>query len=91
MLLQQYRSLIANADSANDKENLWSSFKRYEDNKTSLAGIYNLVLQQLKINYKSRNYNSALEAALFGSNIPESVFHNLKDTVYNNTDGVKVY
>ena len=87
-----YRSLIANADSANDRKKIFEAvFKRYEDNKTSFAGIYNLVLQQLKANYKSRNYNSALEAALFGNNIPESVFHNLKDTVYENTNGVKKY
>ena len=66
-----YRSLIANADSANDRKKIFASFKRYEDNKTSFAGIYNLVLQQLKANYKSRNYNSALEAALF-----ETIFQN---------------
>jgi len=87
-----YRSLIANAESANDRRKIFEAvFKRYGDNKNTFASIYNLVLQNLKSNYKSRNYNSALEAALFGNNIPESVFHNLKDTVYDNTDGVKKY
>src|SRR5690606_17806705 len=66
-------------------------FKRYEDHKTTFANIYNLVLQQSKANYKSRKYDNALEAALFGNNIPVDVFHNLKDTVYENTEGIKKY
>lgn len=87
-----YRSLIADAKTANDRRKIFEAvFKRYEDNKTTFANIYNLVLQNQAASYRSRNYESALDAALFGNNIPKEVFHNLKDVVYENTDGVKKY
>ncbi|VEU81174.1 oligoendopeptidase F [Haploplasma axanthum] len=87
-----YRSLIANSKSAADRKKIFAAaFKRYKDNKSTFANIYNLVLQQKAANYKSRNYESALNAALFGNNIPESVFHNLKDTAYENTAAIKKY
>ena len=87
-----YRSLIANSNSAAERKRIFeAAFKRYNDNKATFANIYNLVLQQKAANYKSRKYNSALEAALFGNNIPESVFHNLKDVAYENTSGIKKY
>lgn len=87
-----YSSLIANAKNANDRKIIFDAlYERYRENKTTFANIYNLVLQQQKANYVSRNYKSALDAALFGNNIPKDVFMNLKDTVYNNTDIVKKY
>lgn len=87
-----YRSLIANSKSAEERRKIFEAvFRRYEDNKTSFANIYNLVLQQKAANYKSRGYESALDAALFGNNIPKSVYHNLVDTAYENTKGIKKY
>lgn len=87
-----YRSLIANAESTEDRRKIFEAvFKRYEDNKATFANIYNLVLQQAAARSRSRNYESALDAALFGNNIPKDVFHNLKDTVYENTEGVRKY
>jgi len=87
-----YRSLIADAETANDRRKIFEAvYKRYENNKTTFANIYNLVLQQNRARYKSRNYDSALDAALFGNNIPKDVFHNLKDVVYDNTKGIKKY
>ena len=87
-----YRALISDAKTAEDRKKIFeAAFKRYHDNKTTFANIYNLVLQQSKANYTSRNYESAVDAALFGNNIPKEVFHNLKDTVYENTAGIKKY
>src|SRR5690554_2248443 len=87
-----YRSLIADAKSAEDRRKIFEAvYKRYETNKTTFANIYNLVLQNQAVTYKSRNYESALDAALFSNNIPKEVFHNLKDVVFENTDGVKKY
>ena len=87
-----YRSQIANAKTANDRRLIFeAAFKRYADNKTAFANVYNLVLQQKAANYKSRNYESALDAALFANDIPTSVFHNLKDVAYENTDAIKKY
>ena len=87
-----YRSLLAETKEASDRKLIFeAAFKRYKDNRAAFASAYNLVLQQLAANYKSRNYSSALEAALFRNNIPTSVFHNLKDVAFENTDYIKRY
>ena len=87
-----YRSLLAETPLAEDRKIIFeAAFKRYKDNRAAFASTYNLVLQQLAANYKSRNYESSLEAALFRNNIPTSVFHNLKDAAYENTAQIKRY
>jgi len=87
-----FRALITNAKTSNDRKKIFeATFKRYEENKTIFASTYNLVLQMRLANYKSRNYKSALDAALFGNNIPLEVFHNLIDTAYENTNYIKKY
>lgn len=87
-----YRSLIPTVPTAEDRKLIFeAAFKRYKTNKTAFASTYNLVLQQLAANFRSRNYSSALEAALFGNNIPVQVFHNLKDVAYENTASIKRY
>lgn len=87
-----YRSLIPNAKTAEDREKIFGAvFKRYRENKTAFAGVYNLVLQQKAAHYRSRNHESHLESALFANNIPTSVFHNLKDVAYENTALIKRY
>jgi oligoendopeptidase F len=90
--LTNFRSLIPEAPTAKDRKKIFeAAFKRYKDNKAAFASAYNLVLQQLAANYKSRGYNSALEAALFRNNIPVSVYHNLVNTAYENTAPIKRY
>jgi oligoendopeptidase F len=87
-----YRSLLGELEKPEDRKAVFeAAFKRYKDNKAAFASTYNLVLQQQTSNYKSRNYASALDAALFRNNIPTSVFHNLKDTAYENTKHIKRY
>jgi oligoendopeptidase F len=87
-----YRSLIPEVPTAEDRMKVFqAAFKRYKDNKAAFAATYNLVLQNAAANYKSRNYASALDAALFKNNIPTAVFHNLKDVAYENTAPIKRY
>ena len=87
-----YRALLAETPLAEDRKLIFeAAFKRYKENKAAFASTYNLVLQQMAANYKSRNYESALDAALFRNNIPTSVFHNLKDAAYENTAHIKRY
>ena len=88
----QFRSLIEDAPTASDRRAIFESmYKKYVDNKTAFAATYNLVLQSLSANVKNRGYESALDAALYNNNIPTSVFHNLKDTAYENTHTLKRY
>ncbi len=90
--LTNYRSLIPKADNAEDRKKIFeASFKRFKENKTTFANIYNLVLQQMKANYQSRAYDSALDAALFSNNIPLKVYKNLMDTAYESHETVKRY
>ncbi len=90
--LSNYRSLITTLDDADDRKKVFeAAFKRFKDNKSTFANIYNLVLQQLKANYKSRGYNSSLEAALFSNNIPLDVYKNLMDVAYESNETVRRY
>jgi oligoendopeptidase F len=87
-----FRSLLSTLESAEDRKLVFeAAFRRYKDNKAAFAATYNLVLQQLRANVKSRGYASALDAALFRNNIPTDVFHNLKDVAFENTAPVKRY
>lgn len=87
-----YRSILPTLKDADDRKKVFeAAFKRYKNNKTAFAATYNLVLQQLAANYKSRGYKSSLEAALFRNNIPVDVYKNLMDAAYENTEGIKRY
>jgi len=87
-----FRSLLTKRKDAEDRKLIFeAAFKRYYENKTAFASVYNLVLMQQKANYTSRNHDSALDAALFKNNIPTTVFHNLKDVAYENTSPLKRY
>ena len=45
----------------------------------------------MKANFKSREYGSALDAALFGNNIPKEVYKNLMDVAYESNETVQRY
>lgn len=90
--LSNFRSLLPEVPTASDRRLVFeAAFKRFKDHKTVFASTYNLVLQQMAANFKSRNYESALESALFRNNIPVSVYHNLCDAAYENTQPIKRY
>lgn len=87
-----WTSLIGELDNPEDRKKVFeATFRRYEQNKSAFAATYQLVLMNLKANVQSRGYASSLEATLHGNNIPTSVFHNLKDVAYENTDPIKRY
>lgn len=87
-----YRAILPTLKNPADRQLVFeAAFKRYKDNKNAFANLYNLVLQNMAASYKSRGYKSALEARLFGNNIPVSVFMNLKDVAYENVGPIKRY
>ena len=90
--LSNFRSLLPKLALPEDRQLVFeAAFKRFKDHKTAFASIYNLVLQQQKANAQSRNYPSTLDAALFRNNIPTTVYHNLVDVAYENTEPIKRY
>ena len=87
-----YRSLIADAKKAEDREKIFSAvFDHYEGLKHTYAEIYNTVLKANVANMKSRGYTSTLEAALHHNNIDPVVYHNLVKTAKESTNLLKRY
>ncbi len=71
-----------------DREARRTSWENYADAylgfKNTLAGIQTLALQRDVISMRARRYDSALQASLAPSNLPEEVFHNLIATFQKN-------
>lgn len=88
----QFRNLIIEAKTAEDRSKIFEAmYLRYVENKNAFARVYQLVLENLKARYQSRKYKSALDSALFGNQIPESVFTNLMDVAYENNAPLRRY
>jgi len=88
---QYYNTLSTNrnqADRATAFENFYST---YAANANTYAAIYNGVLQRDWANAQARKYNSTLEAALDGNNVPAEVFENLVTVVKAGTAPVHRY
>ena len=87
-----WSSIIKTLDDSIDRRKIFeATFKRYSENKTAFATTYQLVLNNLKSNYESRNYIDSLHSVLFKNNIPKKVFLNLIDVARENTASVKKF
>ena len=69
-------------------ENLFNSFGAF---RNTAAAIMNAQAKKLKFFSDARNYPSAFEAALDGTNVPTSVYLNLIETVHQNMDKMHRY
>ena len=56
----------------------------YNNLQNTFASLFNGRVKTRTINAKVSNYNSALESALYGNNIPVSVYDNLISTIHDN-------
>lgn len=61
-----------------------SLYKPYGEMRNTLGATFDGMLKGAKFYSQSRKYRSALAAALADDNIPESVYHNLVDTLESN-------
>lgn len=87
-----YRSLIADHNNAEDRKHIFEAvYRTYDEHKTTYATIYNTVLQSDKAEAKARNYQSSLEAHLYGNNIPLEVYHNLVEVAREQNAALKKY
>ena len=59
----------------------WDNYKKYEG---TYGELMNGNIRQNIFETKARNYSSALEAALYGNNIPTEVYHSLIENVNKN-------
>lgn len=66
-------------------------YEQFEGHKNTLAATLNGSVQTDIYYAKARNYDSALDAALFSDNVPRSVYENLIKTVRGSLDGLYRY
>ncbi len=69
-------------------ENLYASFNQY---RNTAAGLLNGQFKRLQFFADARKYPSTLDAALFGNNVPTSVYLNLIEAVHQNMDKMHRY
>jgi oligoendopeptidase F len=74
----QYRVLLETNRKQEDRASAYRAFHRtYADNQNTYAALYNGVLQRDWFHARARGYDTTLDAALHGNNIPTSVVENL--------------
>lgn len=69
-------------------EAMYSTFKSY---RNTLAAVYGAQTKASWFRAKARKYNSCLEAAVDGNNVPASVYYNLIEAVHQNMDKMHRY
>ena len=74
----QYRAILETNRNQSDRATAYRAFHQvYADNRNTYAALYNGVLQRDWFHARARGYESTLEAALHGNNIPTSVVETL--------------
>ena len=74
----QYRVLLETNRRQEDRAAAYRAFHRaYADNQNTYAALYNGVLQRDWFHARARGYETTLDAALHGNNIPTTVVENL--------------
>ena len=74
----QYRAILETNRNQSDRATAYRAFHQvYADNRNTYAALYNGVLQRDWFHARARGYESTLDAALHGNNIPTSVVETL--------------
>jgi oligoendopeptidase F len=74
----QYRAILETNRNQQDRATAYRAFHQvYADNRNTYAALYNGVLQRDWFHARARGYDTTLEAALHGNNIPPSVVETL--------------
>ena len=79
-----YIPMVESGDRVLRKNAFEALYHTYEQFKNTLASLYDAEVKGRIFNAQSRNYPSILEAALYGNEVPASVYKNLIDTVHKN-------
>ncbi len=79
-----YTLFMEHTDRAVRKEAYGKFYAAFEQHQNTIASLYAGSVSQDIFEARARGYVSSLEAALFGDNVPLSVYHNLIDTVHKN-------
>ncbi len=79
-----FRMLLEHPDRNIRKKAFIQYYKEYEEHANTLSASLSASILEDIFHARARNFNSSLESALFEDNIPESVYHNLLQTVKDN-------
>jgi oligoendopeptidase F len=83
--------LMESSDRVLRKSAFENCYKRYGELQNTVAATLDAQFKQLNFFAKARNYPSTLSAALDSTEVPESVYMNLIDTVHNNMEAMYHY
>lgn len=87
-----YSQIVTNNPNQEDRRKAYEAiYDVYYKNKNTYAAIYNGIVQSDWAGARAKNYESCLDAALEGNNIPKDVYLNLINTVKENTAPVRKY
>src|SRR5712671_4435022 len=88
----QYRAILATNRNQGDRAASFEAYhKVFAANVNTYASLYNGVLQRDWFHAQSRGYNTTLDAALHGNNIPPAVVENLIETTKQGTEPLRRY
>jgi oligoendopeptidase F len=88
----QYRAILATNRNQADRAKAFHEFhKIYEVASNTYASLYNSVLQRDLFHSQARGYETTLQAALHGNNIPPAVVENLIETTKASTGPLQRY
>ena len=87
----RYISFLESSDRRVREEAFKAMYATYKSFRNTLAAVYSGKLKAHNFSAKARKYNSCLEAAVDGTNVPASVYHNLIEAVHNNLDKMHRY
>ena len=88
----QYRAILETSRSQEDRRTAYRAFHQvYADNRNTYAALYNGVLQRDWFHARARGYETTLDAALHGNNIPPSVVETLIGVTKDNVDPLRRY
>ncbi|MCQ2419298.1 MAG: oligoendopeptidase F [Clostridia bacterium] len=86
-----YISYMESPDRVLRKSAYEQNYHTWASYKNTMAAVLNSQVKALQFNANARNYESSLEAALDGTNVPTSVYHNLIEAVHQNMDKMYRY
>jgi oligoendopeptidase F len=88
----QYRALLETNRSQDDRAAAYRAFHQvYADNRNTYAALYNGVLQRDWFHARARGYDTTLQAALHGNNIPTSVVETLIQVTKEGVEPLRRY
>lgn len=87
----RYGRLIESKDRRVRKDAFEAMFSSYRKQKNTIASLMNANVQKDVFYASALNYDSVLDMALFGDNIPKSVYTNLITTIHDKLDVFQRY